>query len=157
MTAVIWKVPAAPWEAGHPNWRSAWITHGMSISLRLRQFWVQTTPLPLSKCLLSALSCSPAVLAGTRALWGAPVVPPGSIPASAGTRTFSAAALLHVLTSGIRGDSSDKLCCDSQMLLYSPRTWVRPGARILPSCPQARLQQGGGLRPPTSARVLKSS
>lgn len=46
MTAVIWKVPAAPWEAGHPNWRSAWITHGMSISLRLRQFRVQTTPFP---------------------------------------------------------------------------------------------------------------
>lgn len=33
---------------------------------------------------------------------------------------------------------------------------MRSGAGILPSCPQATLEQGGGLRPPASARNWKS-
>lgn len=157
MTVVIWKVPAAPWQTGHSNWRSAWITHGMSISLRLRQFRVQTTPFPFLNA--SSQPSPPHQLSWLREEhFGVLLLSP---QAASQLQLASRPSQLLLCSmswqAGIIWHNSDKLCCDSQLLLYPPRRWVRPGTRILPSCPQARLQQGGGLRPPTSARDWKSN
>lgn len=37
------------------------------------------------------------------------------------------------------------MCCDSQLLLYPPRRWVRPGARILPAVPRPDFSKGEAL------------
>lgn len=125
----------------------------MSISLRLRWFRVWATPLPLSECLpLSPLPLESTQLPwlGGRALggahgysWGAPRQHPSSgLHRPPRALSCCAASLYNKLAS--RGDIFDKLCCNSQQLLYHPQevgeTWSQDPAQ--PS-PGQTLVRGG--------------